>query len=132
MQRRVLVIDDDAQTRTLVTALLEPAGYAVRSADGAVAGLGLADAELPDLVVLDVQMPGMDGYEVCRRLRAGPRTQRIPIIMLTASDDPGLNRQVYAAGAQACVPKPFRREGLVATIEAVLAGRPREEPTVGG
>lgn len=66
---------------------------------------------------LDLQMPGMDGYQVCEILR-----------MVTASDDPALNRKAYAAGAQACVPKPFRRDGLMAAIDAALAGMPRRGP----
>jgi len=115
------VIDDESQTRELVAAILESEGYEVRGATGGVDGLTLADTEPPDVVLLDVKMPGMNGYEVCRVLRQGPKTRRIPVIMLTASDDPHLNREAYAAGAQACVPKPFRKEGLIAVIEAALA-----------
>jgi CheY-like chemotaxis protein len=119
----VLVIDDESQTRELVAAVLGSSGYEVRGAEGGVNGLTLADTEPPDVVLLDVQMPGMNGYEVCRVLRQGPKTRRIPVVMLTASDDPHLNREAYAAGAQACVPKPFRKEGLIAVIEAALAQR---------
>jgi CheY-like chemotaxis protein len=126
--RRILVIDDELSVRVLIEAVLGPAGYEIRSAAGGVAGLTLADAEPPDIVLLDVQMPGMDGYEVCRILREGPRTRSIPVVMLTASDDPALNRKAYAAGAHACVPKPFRQEGLIAAIEAVVAGMSREKP----
>jgi CheY-like chemotaxis protein len=128
MPSRVLVIDDDARSRDLVAAFLEPAGFEVRGANGGVHGLLLADAEPPDIVLLDLRMPGMDGYEVCRVLRHGPKTRKIPIIMLTASDDPALNRTAYAAGAQACVPKPFRAEGLIAAIEAALAGIRHKKP----
>lgn len=131
MRKRVLVIDDDARARALVAAFLEPVGYDVRAAGGGVAGLALADAEPPDIVLLDLQMPGMDGYEVCRILRQGPKTGTIPVVMLTASDDPHLNREAYAAGAQACVPKPFRKDSLIAVIQAALAGRPRENPPAG-
>ena len=119
--RRVLVIDDDAQARALVAAILESEGYEVRGATGGVEGLTLADTEPPDVVLLDLQMPGMNGYEVCRVLRQGPKTRRIPVVMVTVSDDPHLNREAYAAGAHACVPKPFRKEGLIAVIEAALA-----------
>ncbi len=92
----------------------------------AAAGLTRISAEPPDLVLLDVQMPGMDGYEVCRRLRQDPLTRRLPVVMLTASDDPALHRLAYAAGAQACIPKPFRREALIAIIETVLAQASRQ------
>jgi len=121
MRKRVLVIDDESQTRELVAAVLGSSGYEVRGAMGGVHGLTLADADPPDIIILDLQMPHMDGYEVCRSLRQGAKTRHLPVIILTASDDPALNRKAYAAGAQACVPKPFRRDSLVAAIEAVLA-----------
>jgi CheY-like chemotaxis protein len=121
MRARVLVIDDDAQVRALAAAILESEGYEVRGATGGVEGLTLADTDPPDVVLLDLQMPGMNGYEVCRVLRQGPKTRQIPVVMVTVSDDPHLNRDAYAAGAQACVPKPFRKEGLIAVIEAALA-----------
>lgn len=128
MRKRVLVIDDDPKARDLVAAFLDSASYTVRGAEDGATGLRLAAAEPPDVVVLDVQMPGMDGYKVCQILRRGVQTRRIPIVMLTASDDLHLNREAYAAGAQACVPKPFRKEGLIAAIEAALSGMPREKP----
>ncbi len=123
-----MVIDDDAQARSLVAAFLEPAGYEVRGAQGGVPGLLAADTDPPDVIVLDLQMPGMNGYEVCRVLRHGEKTRGIPVVMMTASDDPHLNREAYAAGAQACVPKPFRKEGLIAAIQAALSGMPHEKP----
>lgn len=131
MPTRVLVIDDDPRARDLVAAFLESAGYEVWCATGGVNGLTLADANQPDIVVLDLQMPRMDGYEICRILRQGPRTREIPVVMLTASDDPALNQKAYAAGAQACVPKPFRKEGLIAAIQAALFGMPRNKPSPG-
>jgi len=121
MRTRVLLIDDDPHIRELVTVVLEEEGYEVHTAPSGVVGLSMADAEPPDVALLDLEMPGMNGYEVCRILRHGPRTRRIPVVLMTASDDPALNREAYAAGADACVPKPFRREGLVAVIETALA-----------
>jgi len=122
MPKRVLVIDDDAQLRAFVAASLESEGYEVRGATGGMNGLTLADAEPPDVILLDLRMPGMDGYEVCRILRQGRKTRQIPVIILTVSDDPHLNREAYAAGAQACVLKPFRKEALIAAIRVVLTG----------
>lgn len=129
MSTRVLVIDDDAQSRQLVAAVLAGQGYEVAEAPSGV--IALADANLPALILLDVTMPGMDGYEVCRVLRQGERTKGVPIVMLTVSEDIALNRKAYEAGAQACVPKPFRREGLVATIQAVLTGTHLKKPAAG-
>ena len=131
MRKRVLVIDDDAQARALVAASLESKGSEVRGATGGVNGLTLADAEPPDVILLDLEMPGMDGYEVCRILRQGPKTGSIPVVMLTASDDPHLNREAYAAGAQACVLKPFRQQGLLVAIQAALTGMPHGSPPDG-
>lgn len=118
----VLVIEDDPRHRELMAGLLDGARYEVRSAADGRLGLRAAAEDPPDLVLLDLYLPDMDGYEVCRRLRQGSRTRRTPIVIITASDDPALNRRAYAAGAQACIPKPFRHEALLATVETVLAG----------
>jgi CheY-like chemotaxis protein len=124
---RALVVDDDAGTRELVAAFLESAGYEILAAEEGEAGLLLARTASPDIVILDRVMPGMDGYEICRTLQQDPGTRHIPVIMLTGDNDPALNQKAYAAGARACVPKPFRREALVAAIQAVVAGRPHAE-----
>jgi CheY-like chemotaxis protein len=121
----VLVIEDNPNDRALVGAFLDPARYEVLTADGGGLGLSTAIAHMPDVILLDLRLPDLDGYAVCRLLRQKPQTQRIPVVIITASDDPALNRHAYAAGAQACLPKPFRKEALVTAIEAVLAGRGR-------
>jgi CheY-like chemotaxis protein len=128
MRRRVLVIDDDPDVCSLVSAMLEPAHYEVHGAEAGESGVVLANEQVPDLILLDLQMPGIDGYQVCRLLKQGERTARIPIVMLTAGDDPAFNREAYAAGAYACVPKPFRREALLAVIEVALA-HPTPDPS---
>jgi CheY-like chemotaxis protein len=120
MVRRALVVDDDRLSRELVRAILEDQGWEVREAAGGVVALNLAHANPPDIVILDVTMPGLDGYEVCRVLRQGPHTKHLPVVMLTGSVDRALNRKAYEVGAQACVPKPFRREGLMAAIEIAM------------
>ena len=124
MAKRVLVIDDEAVIHTIVAAFLEPAGFQVLAAERGKAGLALASAQPPDLVLLDLMMPEMDGYAVCRALRQRPETRQVPVIMMTSSDDPALTRSAYDAGVQVCVPKPFRREALLAAIQAVEAWRP--------
>jgi CheY-like chemotaxis protein len=125
----VLVIDDEVRDRELVGAMLAISGYEVRHAESGAHGLEQVSAAPPDVILLDVQMPGMDGYEVCRLLRRAPGTRRIPVIMITASDDPALNRKAYAVGAQACITKPVRQDGLIATIQAVgRAARQRIPP----
>lgn len=126
MSVRVLVIDDDPKGRELVRAVLDQDSFLVRTAGGGVSGLNQADADPPDVIVLDVQMPGMDGYEVCRVLRHGKKTRGIPVVMLTACNDVSLNRQAFAAGAQMCVTKPFRREALETAIAVALRMKPEQ------
>jgi len=125
VQRRVLVIEDNANDRELVTALLEEAQYQVQTAEAGGLGLSLATADPPDIILLDLHLPDMDGYEACRLLRQDPRLQDVPIIIVTASDDPALHRHAYAAGAQACILKPLREEALLVTLQAALAGMRR-------
>ena len=127
---QVLVIDDEVRDRDLVAAILQIAGYEVRHAESGAHGLEQVSAAPPDVILLDVQMPGMDGYEVCRLLRRAPGTRKIPVIMITASDDPALNSRAYAVGAQACVPKPLRGNALIATVQTLgRAARQKKPPT---
>jgi CheY-like chemotaxis protein len=128
VRKRVLVIDDNPHDRELLVASLDATRYEVKTAENGGLGCRLAAAHPPDVIVLDLNLPDMDGYEVCQRLRAAPTTRRIPIVVLTASDDPALHRNVFAAGAQACVLKPFRREALIATLEAAMGDARRKKP----
>src|SRR5262245_10929290 len=82
----ILIVDDEAVGRELLAALLEPQGYQLRFAGSGPDALAQAAAELPDLILLDVMMPGMDGFEVCRRLRGDALLREVPVVMLTALD----------------------------------------------
>ncbi len=128
MPKRALVIDDEKEIRELVAAFLETLDYEVLSAEGGEPGLHLAATASPDLVILDIAMPDLDGYEVCRRLHEDAATRQIPVIMITASTDPALTRKAYGAGAQACVPKPFRREAFLAAVRTVVAASHGGDP----
>ncbi len=119
---RILVVDDDPLLRRMVRDCLELADFGVVEAADGPDGLAQIAAVQPDLILLDLMMPGMDGYTVCRALQAEPATHAIPVVFLTASADPNLNRQAYAAGAVACVTKPFRREALLAVVHTTLHG----------
>lgn len=114
---RVLVVDDDPTVAEVVSGYLDRAGYAVdRAADGPAA-LARAAAHWPDMVVLDLMLPGMDGLEVCRRLRArGP----VPVIMLTARGDEDDRILGLEVGADDYVTKPFSPRELVLRVESVL------------
>jgi twitching motility two-component system response regulator PilG len=125
VRKRVLVVEDEAAVREGIVTLLTFAGYQVLGAERGERGLQLANTERPHVILLDFRLPDLDGYEVCRRLRENPATREIPVVMVTGSEDLALNRRAYAAGAKACVLKPFRGEALIATLEAALAGKRR-------
>lgn len=115
----ILVVDDEPRGRQLLEELLTPHGYRLLFASNGQEALALATAHTPDLVLLDVMMPGVDGFEVCRRLRANPQLREIPVIMLTALDDRESRLQGLAAGADNFLTKPFDQIELrtrVATI----------------
>jgi CheY-like chemotaxis protein len=121
MSRRstILIVDDDAAGRRAIEApLLNDAYDLFLAGDGAEA-LALARSLRPDLVLLDVMMPGMDGYEVCRRLRADPQVAEVPIVMVTALDDRNSKLQGLAAGADDFLPKPFDRAELRARVQTI-------------
>ncbi|MEW2636312.1 response regulator transcription factor [Streptomyces sp. NPDC048389] len=115
----ILVVDDDPTVAEVVTGYLERAGFAVdRAADGPQA-LRLAEGRRPDLVVLDLMLPGMDGLEVCRRLRAD-EARPVPVIMLTARGDEDDRILGLEVGADDYVTKPFSPRELVLRVESVL------------
>ncbi len=118
---RVLVVDDDAVVRTVVAHSL--AGYEVRMASSGEEGLREAAEFQPDLVLLDVVMPGLSGLEVLERLRADPGTARLPVIMLTAEAQESDVERGFELGADDYVVKPFSRRVLVRRVDAVLSRR---------
>ena len=116
---RVLMIDDSNAERDLYALMLE--GYmTVLTAARGTEGLKRASAEHPDVIVLDVMMPGMDGWEVCRRLKSDPGTSAIPVIMLTAQDEPALGVEASRHGATALLTKPCSVEKLTAAIASAM------------
>lgn len=117
-RRRILVVDDEDALRDLVTTALEFVGHEVHVASDGQQALAMASALSPDLIVLDVNMPFVDGIEVCRRLRADGDTT--PVIFLTAQDSPADVVAGLAAGGDDHLAKPFNLQVLIARIEAVL------------
>ena len=116
---RILVVDDTAQNRRLMEAVLSPQGYDLLSAASGREALDLVAAEPADLVLLDIVMPEMDGYEVCRTLRADPATQMLPIIMLTSSGDQDKVGAIDA-GADDFIARPFDPHELLARVRSLL------------
>ena len=119
--RRILVVDDDPMVATTVQRVLRPEGYEVDVALGGEAALEQARANRPDLVVLDLMMPGIDGLEVCRRLRAGGT---LPILMLTARSGTADRVRGLDLGADDYLVKPFAYAELLARVRALLRRLP--------
>jgi adenylate cyclase len=116
---KILVVDDLAQNVRLLEAVLTSNGYRVASASSGPEALERVAAELPDLVLLDIQMPDMNGYEVCRRLRENPITQFLPVVMVTSSDTE-VRVNAIEAGADDFIMKPFNHQELLARVRSLV------------
>lgn len=124
----ILVVDDTRQNLELLSKLLERGGYDVAQAMDGPEALELATKETPDLILMDILMPGMNGIEVCRRLKADPATQGIPVIFLTAKSESVEILAGFDAGAVDYVTKPFRVSELLARVHVhVELRRARQE-----
>ena len=120
IKQKVLVVDDEENIRMLVKFNLEKAGYEVLEASDGNKAIETAVNSTPDIVILDLMLPGIDGLEVCRNLKRHPRTAALPIIMLTAKSDE-IDRVIgLELGADDYMTKPFSQRELVARIKAVL------------
>ena len=122
--KRVLIVDDDPFIRRLIATTLEDVAHfeLLQAGDGEEA-LAVAARELPDLVFLDIDMPRLDGLEVCRRLRAAPETAGATIVMLTAARGDVAERDAGAAGADRYLTKPFSPLDLLRLAEGLTEGR---------
>jgi len=117
---RVLVVDDDSDINLALQSALQVRGYEVEGAMTGAAALQACARVCPDLVLLDMMLPDLDGLEVCRRLRAAPATARVPIVFLTARTDEATRVRGLAAGADDYVVKPFSTQEVLLRIRAVL------------
>ena len=120
MTARILVVDDIEANRRLLQAKLEAQYHTVLLAEHGAQALDVAHAEAPEIILLDVMMPGMDGYEVCRRLKADPVTSYIPVVMVTANHGHRHAELARSLGAAAYLVKPVPLERLVAAVAAAL------------
>jgi CheY-like chemotaxis protein len=121
VSRRILVVDDDPRLLHVVAMYLSIEGYDVDTASNGEEGLRRVEAQRPDLVILDVMMPGIDGLEACRRIKSDPETRHIPVVLFTAlsrTDDVESGR---AAGANRFINKPFSLIGLGTVIRSFLS-----------
>jgi len=127
MERKVLVVDDEPNIRQLVRFNLEREGYAISEAEDGLSCLAMVAREKPDLIILDIMLPGRDGLEVCRTLKSRPATAGIAVIMLTARAEEIDTVLGLEMGADDYVTKPFSPRELAARVKAVLR-RSRKEP----
>jgi type II secretory ATPase GspE/PulE/Tfp pilus assembly ATPase PilB-like protein/CheY-like chemotaxis protein len=119
----VLLVEDEEQLRRVMKDLLQREGYRVAEARDGVQALDEVDRFAPDVIILDLNLPGLDGYGVLQQLRSRPATREIPVMVLTAKGDEDNEVRVFELGADDFVTKPFRARALTARLEAVLARR---------
>ena len=124
---RVLVVDDDEDSRTVLTHLLERQGYQVVSADGGHAAIDVLARELVDVVLLDVMMPRMDGFAVCRELKQSERTSALPVILITAKDDMETRATGMKLGVSDFIAKPVNKTELLNRVETQVNTRRRSD-----
>ena len=120
---RILVIEDSPINMALTVAILHNAGHIALQADSAGMGLDMARTEQPDLILMDLQLPDIDGLAATRMLKADPTTAALPVIAVTAFAMKGDEAQTHAAGCDGYVTKPIRYKEFLAEVDAVLAGR---------
>ena len=120
MTKRILVIEDTEDNRQIVRDLLESAGYELIEALDGLEGVAAAEREHPDLILMDIQLPGIDGYEATRRIRAVPALATVPIIAVTSYALSGDEAKTRAAGCDGYVAKPFSPRQLLAKIREFL------------
>ncbi len=119
-KKKILFVDDEPDQVMMISLRLQKNGYTVISATNGEEGLKKAIEENPALILLDMLMPGIDGFEVCRRLRKNPATKHIPIISTTAVGIDDVEFQCHAAGANDCVRKPYDSADLLIKIRRLL------------
>jgi putative two-component system response regulator len=118
---RILVVDDDRQNRVFLKRILQPMGFRVREATNGEEALADVAAELPDIILLDVMMPKLDGYEVCQKLKTDPRTRLIPIIMLTSLGQLSDKLKGVELGVDDFLTKPFNIAELMTRVRSLLS-----------
>lgn len=120
MQKKILIVEDEESLLKLESILLSTKGYLVRGAASGTAALEAVAEDPPDLILLDVMLPEMDGFQVCERIKADPATSHIPIILLTARKSEQDLARGRAAGADEYITKPFKSAMVMMTIDKLI------------
>lgn len=130
MKQRILLVDDDADALAMLRLILQRRGYEVMTAQSGMQALSSLAHELPDVVILDIMMPQMDGYQVCRRIKTDPRTAHLPVALFSAKSQPVDQMEGFRAGADDFIEKPVHPDTLIERINTLLeraAGAPKEK-----
>lgn len=120
MMQKILVVEDNPTNMKLATAVLEHAGYQVLTAEAASTGIAIARESLPVMILMDIHLPGMDGLEAARRLKADPMTQAIKVVALTAFAMKGDEERIRAAGCDGYIAKPIKYKEFLAQVQSML------------
>ena len=120
MSQRILVVDDQEDNRRILRDLLTASGFEVIEGKTGEEGVALAEERAPDLILMDIQLPGIDGYEATRRIKAKPALSATPLIVVTSYALSGDDAKAFAAGADAYVSKPFSPRALLAKVREFL------------
>lgn len=126
MKAKILLIEDNAENRYLVTFLLQQRGHEIIPAESGPLGLKLAAEIQPDLILLDIQLPGMDGHAVARTLKSDPQLKHIPVVAVTSYAMVGDREKCLAAGAEGYIEKPINPESFVAEVERFIVSSRKE------
>lgn len=121
MNKRVLIVEDNEQNLYLLSFILQKRGYEVAAAHDGQQGIDMALSMIPDLILLDIQLPVMDGYAVARALRADPRLDRVPIVAVTSYAMTGDREKTIEAGCNGYIEKPINPDTFLQQVEAHLA-----------
>ena len=124
MTKRILAIEDHEENRRILSYLLASAGFEMIEAITGEAGVAAAEKERPDLIIMDIQLPGLDCYEATRRIKANPALRHIPIIVVTSYALSGDDVKAFEAGCDAYITKPFAPRALLAKIREYLPQQP--------
>ena len=120
MTKRILMVEDTEDNRQIIRDLMESVGYDLIEAEDGAAAVAMAIEHRPDLILMDIQLPVMDGYEACRRIKADPELRHIPIIAVTSYALSGDETKTKAAGCDGYVAKPFSPRQLLAKMNEFL------------
>ena len=118
--KKILLVDDEPDIRLTVSKRLMNKGYRVTEAENGKIALDIIEKQVPDLVILDVMMPELNGYQVCRKLRERPETKELPVLMLTAKDQTTDRFWAEEVGVTEYITKPFEDEELLAAVQRLL------------